>query len=81
MISEKTYKENYWRSDLVGDIKYIAKPAKVCKTENLVREYFELESMWENGIGDEEVIEKRMNEIDKEMPLRNTGRLVWKMGG
>jgi len=81
MISEQTYKANYWMSDMIGDTVYMARPAKLCDTKDLVREYFELEAMFEDGVGDSEKIEKRMEEINKEMIGRDTGRLVWKKGG
>ena len=70
MISEKVYKENYRVSDPLSDVVYTERPVRECKTGNLVREYFELNDMWEMGVGDDEAIEKRMVEIDKELSLR-----------
>lgn len=76
ILSKKVLNANYLWGDceMWGDCEYIAKPASMCKTESLSREYFELENAWESGLGDDEAIEKRMEEIRKELSKRGDAK-------
>ena len=58
MLSESTYRSNYWKC---GET-YYARPARHCKTADLIRERYELEDMFCSGRGDDDKIEKRIKE-------------------
>ena len=70
MLSEATYKANYWHGEDWGNPRCIAMSARLCKTAPLLREYRELDRMWEDGEGDEQAIEWRMSEIRRELRRR-----------
>ena len=74
MLSAATYRANYWRGEDWDNPRYEAKPVRFCDTAPLIREYRELSEMWESGAGDDEAIEKRMADIERE--LKKRGRVV-----
>lgn len=67
MLSAETYAANYWHDDFDGRYYYHARSTNVCKTDALIREYHELDTM---DCGDEEAIYRRMNAIRKELKRR-----------
>ena len=67
ILSDITIKGNYLEADPWEKYTRVPKPAPVCETENLIREYRELANAWEDGVGDDEAIEKRMKEIRDEL--------------
>ena len=70
MLSDITIKGNYLEAGPWEKYTRVPKPASICDTESLFREYRELANAWEDGIGDEEAIEKRMKEIYRELSKR-----------
>lgn len=67
MLSEETYKANYFQDEFDGRYFYKARSTNVCKTDALIREYHELDS--HNG-GDEEWMFRRMHFIERELNRR-----------
>lgn len=70
ILSDITIKGNYLEAGPWEKYTQVPKPASVCETENLNREYRELANAWEDGVGDDEAIERRMKEIWKELSKR-----------
>jgi hypothetical protein len=70
ILSDITIKGNYLEAGPWEKYTRVPKPASACDTANLFGEYHELSDAWEDGIGDEEAIEKRMKEIWKELSKR-----------
>ena len=66
MLSEKTYKANYYHDEADGRVYYHARSANVCETYALIREYNELDTL----IPDTEELWVRMRNIKRELKRR-----------
>lgn len=68
MLSEETYKANYYEVEVDGRYRYYkARSANVCDTAALIREYNELDT---HEGGDEEWMFRRMRCIEEELKER-----------
>ena len=74
MISEQTYRANYFPDDFYDAVKWIAKPVRICESSALLREFRELEDLLDSGVGDSDKIEDRMHDIWREL-LRRSSKL------
>lgn len=68
MLSEETYRANYFQVEIDGRYSiYKAHSTNACKTDALIREYHELD--YHDG-GDEEWMFRRMHSIERELNRR-----------